>query len=827
MTTTRLAPITPQQMRKRRRLRRYTLALVVLFSLVLLAALATRLWLHRAIFAALPQIDGGLRVSGLTSPVRVERDTHGIPHITAQTMDDLVFAQGYVTAQDRLWQMDMLRRHAAGELAEVLGSGLLEHDRTQRYLQLRAVADRSVATLEPGQRHALEVYANGVNAAMAAAADHLPAEFRMLGYTPSAWQPRDSLLVSFAMAEDLSTEYPDKLNREAVAAKLSPEDMAALYPVGSWRDHPPAEGKPDLSAPREMIDIPLDETQAKLVTAQHLQDLQAARATLAQSVSALQCDGCAAGSNNWVVGGARSASGKPLVANDMHLSITLPGIWYTAELQAGSFHVSGVTLPGVPYVIVGHNDHVAWGFTNSGADVQDLYVEQVTGDSYRALDGSMQPLVHQQEHIRVKRGLDTTLDVRETRHGNALTPLVSPMFPNESRALALRWNLYEPGYATLPLKDINAAASGADLVSAFANFNGPSQNLVWGDDAGHIGYHLTGLVPMRGVNGQNGISPVPVTAGTYEWTGFIPYEQLPAVTDPAAGVLATANSRITADNYPYAIALDWELPYRNERIWKSLGDRTGLTPADMTALQDDTFSALDKTVAERVAYAVDHAKSPSARAREAADVLRTWDGRVTRNSAAPNITQAVRVALMPMLLKPKLGDLWPLYTWGERSYAIEMILEHASERWLPRDYSDWNELLTAALEQGLKKSAAPAKLANWQWGPTHTLQLLHPVFGSSWPLRWLSGNPRSSPVQLPGNAYTVRAASGVHGASERFVADLADPAHATLTLPEGESGLPGSPWYVDQWPWWTEGKPVPLPYAGVTPATHTLLLQPQ
>ncbi len=741
-------------------------------------------------------------------------------------MDDLVFAQGYVTAQDRLWQMDMLRRHAAGELAEVLGHGLLEHDRTQRYLQLRAVADRSVATLEPGERHALEVYSNGVNAAMAVAENHLPAEFRLLGYSPAPWQPRDSLLVSFAMTEDLSTNYPDKLNREAVAAKLSPEDMAALYPVGSWRDHPPAEGKPDLTAPREMINIPLDETQAELTTPQHLQDLQAARTTLAQSVSALRCDGCAAGSNNWVVSGARSASGKPLVANDMHLSITLPGIWYTAELQAGSFHVSGVTLPGVPYVIVGHNDHVAWGFTNSGADVQDLYVEQVTGDSYRSLDGSMQPLVHQWEHIRVKHGLDTTLDVRETRHGNALTPLISPIFPHESRALVLRWSLYEPGYATLPLYTIDAATSGAELVNAFAHFNGPSQNLVWGDDGGHIGYHLTGLVPMRGVQGQNGISPVPVNAGTYEWTSFIPYQQLPAVVDPPAGVLATANSRITANDYPYAIALDWELPYRNERIWKVLGDRTGMSPADMTALQDDTFSALDKTVAERVAYAVDHAQAPSARARAAADVLRAWDGRVTRTSAAPNITQAVRVALMPMLLKPKLGNLWPLYTWGERSYAIEMILEHASAGWLPREYSNWNDLLTAALEQGLKASSAPSKLANWQWGPTHNLQLLHPVFGSSWPLRWLSGNPGSSPAQLPGNAYTVRAASGVHGASERFVTDLADPSHASMTLPQGESGMPRSPWFVDQWPWWTEGKPLPLPFGGTTATAHTLILQP-
>ncbi len=814
-------------MRRGRRLRLGLFAVTALLLLAVVAAFAARAWLRHAGVAALPQIDGNLSIAGLSAPVRVDRDAHGTPHITAQSMDDLLFAQGFATAQDRLWQMDMLRRHAAGELAEVLGSSLLEHDRTQRYLQLRATADRGVTTLNPAERHALEMYANGVNAAMNTAADHLPAEFRLLGYRPAPWLPRDSLLVSFVMAEDLSTEYPEKLNREAVAAKLAPEDMADLYPVGSWRDHPPAEGKPDLAAPREMLEIPLDETQARLQSPGHLHDLQAARATLAQSVSALRCEGCAAGSNDWVVSGARSASGKPLVANDMHLSVTMPGIWYTAELQAGGFHVSGVTLPGVPYVVVGHNDHVAWGFTNSSADVQDIYVEQVAGDKFRAADGSMQPLVHQAEHIRVKHGFDTTLDVRQTRHGNALTPLISPLFPHESRALALRWTVYEPGYPTLPLFAANAAGSGAELVAALAHFNGPSQNLVWGDDGGHIGYHLTGLVPLRGANGQNGISPVPVNAGMYEWTGFVPYDQLPAVTDPTGGILATANARITPDSYPYAVALDWELPYRNERIWKALGDRTGLTPADMTALQNDTFSALDKTVAERVAYAVDHATAPTPRDREAADILRTWDGRVSRNSAAPNITQAVRLALMPLLLKPKLGDLWTLYTWRERSYAVEMILEHASERWLPREYSNWNDLLTAALEQGLKKSGAPAKLATWQWGPTHTLQLQHPVFGSNWALRRLSGNPRTTSVALPGNAFTVRASAGVHGASERFVTDMADPAHATMTLPLGESGNAASPWFADQWPAWTDGRPLPLSYNGATGTAHTLVLHPR
>ena len=272
--TTQTAFLTPARTHRGRLFRRVLLGLVGLALLCLLAAFGTRLWLRHAMHAALPQIDGDLHLAGLAAPVTVQRDAHGIPHLQAGSIDDLLFAQGYVTAQDRLWQMDMLRRHAAGELAEVLGSGLVDHDRTQRFLQLRATADREILTLPAEERHALEAYARGVNAAMTDATDHLPAEFRLLGYTPAPWQPRDSLLVAFAMVEDLSTLYPEKLNREAVAARLSPQPggdslLADLYPVGSFRDHPPAEGKPDLTAPRQMIEIPLDESQARLTTPDH------------------------------------------------------------------------------------------------------------------------------------------------------------------------------------------------------------------------------------------------------------------------------------------------------------------------------------------------------------------------------------------------------------------------------------------------------------------------------------------------------------------------------------------------------------------------------
>ena len=891
--------LTPAAYRRRRSIRRAMIGAVALVFFAVLAAVAARLWLRGAIAAGVPTLHGTLHVSGLSAPVSVRRDSYGIPHIQASTEDDLLVAQGYVTAQDRLWQMDMLRRHAAGELAEVLGSGMLEHDRTQRYLQLRAVADRSVDQLDPAERHALEQYSIGVNAAIAAA-DPLPAEFRLLGYTPRPWTPRDSLLVGFAMAEDLSTGYPNKLNREAVSAHLSPEMAADLYPTTTFRDHPPAEGHKDLSAPREMIEIPLDDSQVKLEAPrqleEHLHDLQRANAILSQSVSGLRCDGCTAGSNNWVVSGARSASGKPMLANDMHLSVQVPGIWYTATLDAPGLSAAGVTLPGVPYVIVGHNSHVAWGFTNSSADAQDVYIEQRNGNSYTAADGSTAPIEHRTETILVKHGLSTTLDIAFTRHGEIATPILTPLFPHETRTLALRWTLFEPGFASMPFGRANHAGTGAELEEAFRNFGGPSQNLVWGDDAGHIGYHLIGFVPLRSasrsgntaaaappapvpssiaadstpigvdgnpiltpsagsanaippslaaqgaaatsestsspqsgstafvpISGTHALAPVPVPAGQYEWAQRIPYDQLPRVTDPNSGILATANARITSDSYPYPISLDWEAPYRNERIWQALGDRTGLAPADMTALQNDVFSAFDQTLGQRVAYAVDHAKSPSKQARQAANLLRSWNGRVSLESPQPNITQAVRNALFSMLLDPHLGKSGTvLYTPHARAYALEMLVENAQSRWLPPGYNDWNTLLTAALERGLKDAHAPGKLNTWRWSGTNGITLSHPVFAKTWYLRWLSG-AGSVQAPLPGNAYTVHVASGIHGASERFVVDLAAPQQGTMTLPMGESGALTSAHFADQFPAWSTGQPLPMTEAS---STHQLTLKP-
>ncbi len=803
--------------------RRTALRVVIGFLVVLLLAfLGARLWLRHIERAALPQIDGTLSVSGLSTPVHVQRDTHGVPHIVAANLDDLIYAQGFVTAQDRLWQMDMLRRHVTGRLAEVLGSGLVEHDRTQRYLQLRQTAERNFPLLPEEQRHFFQRYADGVNAEIAASRDHLPPEFRLLGYKPEPWMAIDSLLVGCAMVEDLSTIYPDKLDREAVEARLPYDLQGDLFPIGSFRDHPPHEGKPDLTRPQPAARDD-DDSEIALRSPQHAFDLLHQRDVLSASVSALRCDTCAAGSNNWAVSGAHTRSGKPIVSNDPHLSLTVPGIWYKADLQSGDFHVAGAAIPGIPFLVVGHNDHVAWGFTNSMADVQDLYIETIANDHYRDADGSEHPLLRQHETIRVKHGHNIDFDVLLTQHGGTPTPILSPLYPQEKRNIALRWAIYDAAASGVPFHQVNAATTGAELVQAFSGFGAPAQNLVWGDDAGHIGYHLVGRVPLRGPRGQSGLAAVPVNAGTYEWTGYIPYNELPSELDPAGGVLATANARVAPADYPYGIALDWAAPYRNERIWKLLTDRTGMTAEDSLAVQNDTFSALDKLYAEKIAYAVDHAKAPSKRARQAANILRSWDGRVTATTPAANLTGATRRALLPMLLQPHLHDAWELYSWSESSYALELLLEHTPERWLPEQYADWNELLTAALERGLREGTAPADLKTWTWGSTHTLDLQHPVFGASPLVRALTGSPSTGAQPMSGNGFTVRAFNGKHSASMRFTTDLADPAHSTLSLPMGESGNPASPWFMDEWPTWFAGKTQPL---STNSATHTLVLTP-
>jgi penicillin amidase len=865
-------PLTPKQVAFQARRRRIGISLTILvILLVAIGFVIARHWLRQTMSDSLPQLDGAITLPGLSAPVTIQRDNHGVPHIRAASLDDLVIAQGFVTAQDRLWQMDALRRHASGTLAEIFGPALLTHDRLQRTLQLRVAADRAIAALPPDQLHLLQQYAAGVNASIALQHAHLPLEFRLLRYQPAPWTPRDSLLVGLVMFQDLTTSFPTELNREALAARLPQHLIDDLYPVITWRDHPPTETPVDLTTPQKDIpDVPLDESQTKLnkpSLSSSPQDLLALQQTLRNPV----CDGCFAGSNDWVVSGAHTATGKPLLANDMHLAHNIPGIWYEADLEAststGPLHVTGVSLPGMPFIIVGHNDHVAWGFTNLGATVQDIYIEHTRGTGstteYESQDGTWHPLLKDHEIIHVKNNKDVTLDIPATQHGTVVTPIISGVLPAEKRALSLRWTIYDPVNVNPSFLAINTATNAASLVSAFSTFGGPAQNLVYADDQGHIGYHAVGHIPVRGsLTNPSPISPVPADAldTTQNWVGTIPYDKLPQIADPSSGILATANNRVTPDDYTYPITLNWGSPYRNQRIWKvltekSLSTKNQLTPADMLALQTDVYSDLDHVIAQRLAYAIDHASkselTKDKRLHQAADLLRDWDGTVDINSAAPAIVVAARATLWPLLLNPQLTSqsktepapvassesgreslpVAALYTWANKSYAEEWLIMHTPGRWLPKTYATWDDLLATAVADSLRIVRAPANLNKWHYGQFRPIDIEHPIYGQSALLQRLIGVPTGTGIQpQSGDDVTVKQVGRSFGPSERFTADLANLDHSTLNLVLGESANPMSPWFMDQWPAWYHGTTFVLPFTNPAvdaATTHTLTLTPR
>lgn len=807
------ASTSPRKSGTGRRLLRWIFSTVLLLAFIaLLLCWGGTAWLKRAMRQQHAQLDGQLRVGALSQSVLVRRDHHGVPHISAKNIDDLVIAQGYITAQDRLWQMDMLRRYAAGDLAEILGPGMVEHDRIQRILQINNAADAALHAMPSDQQKYLRDYACGVNAFIAAAHNHLPAEFRALHYQPRPWQPVDSVLVALSMAQTLSTDFPTKLAREKVEARLHrPVLIQDLYPVGSWRDHPPVPSLPPIAAPQDVPQVPLDSSHTQLQRDGLLQ----LEKWLPSERSG--CRDCAPGSNDWVVSGAHSTTGMPLLSNDMHLTHTIPDTWYEAQLTAGNFNVAGVTLPGVPFVIVGHNTRIAWGFTLLYADVQDVYVEPTRGDTYKTPAG-WQPFQHDREVIHVRRRKNVVLDVLRTDHG----PVITPLLPGEQRTIALRWSVYDPHAVTIPFYAIDSAQNWEQFRSAMAQFGGPPQNAVYGDIDGNIGYQAVGWVPKR----PGGLAGLPITDDQHEWQGYIPFDQLPSVYNPPGGILATANSRVTPEGDPNPLTLDWAAPYRNERIWKVLAGKPKLSPADMLALQNDVYSALDQELAQRFTYAIDHANHPSHRLRQAADLMRNWDGEVTINSQAATIVDAARAALWPMLLKPRLGEDWKLYTWYESSFVTEQIVSEQSRRWLPTNYSSWNDFLARAVEEGMDTLHAPHNLNNWRYGNVYPVEINHPLYGS---IPWLRSWTGAGVHPQSGDGTTVKQVSRAFGPSERLTVDFSNLDRSTLNLVIGESGDPLSPYYMDHWPYWYNGTTFALPFsdAAVTAATaHTLRLEP-
>lgn len=800
-------------------MKRFLLRLfLAVFIVLLLALVGGGLWVRSRVHASLPVMDGTINVGGLSARVEVRRDQHGVPHIRAQSIEDALFAQGYVTAQDRLWQMDLSRRKAEGKLSEVFGDRTLRLDIESRTLGFSQVAAAALTELSPDDQRHLAAYTRGVNAFIEGHRNNLPVEFLLLRYQPQPWQEVDSVAAALNLAAALSQSWESDLMREHIATKLSKDLYSDVFPDHSDLDVPVAEVTPT---------TPVARTSSADLLFNHFDSgtcqLSAADCGLFPSqILNLQPSMAGLGSNNWVVSGSHTKSGKPLLANDPHLGHSVPSIWYMVHLKAPGLNVSGVSLPGLPLVIIGHNEHIAWGLTNTAPDVQDLFVESINPHDpgkYQH-NGQWVNTDVRDEVIKVRHQPDYHLSVTVTRHG----PVVSH---EGGRNLALQWTLLGPHGVGLPFLQIDQASNWQDFTSALRGFKVPMQNFVFADTDGNIGYYAAGLVPIR--KQGNGSVPVPGNNDDFDWTGFVPFDDLPHSFNPPSGIIATANGRIVPDNYPYFITAKWESPYRTARIFQLLRQGGNFTPTDMLRIQTDILSIEDQWLAKQILSAAGKHPPSNPDTQFALETIKSWDGEAHANSAATLVLEVTRHALVTRILKPKLGDDLSGYHWAMSTVFIQNVLEQNLTRWLPPGDTDFNVTVMKSLDEGIGKIPSMVHSqdhAAWRWGDTIPLTFHHPL-GLGLPLlgRWLDVGP----FPQPGTGTTVKQTTTYMGPSMRMVVDISNLDQSLQNITLGESGQVSSPYYRDQFPSWYNGTSLPMLFsdAAVEKGTvHTLILEP-
>jgi penicillin G amidase len=810
--------------------------LLLWITVIVVVVVATAIWWF--VYRPLPKLDGSLVVPGLHGTVTVERDKWGVPHIRAASVEDLAEAQGYVTAQDRLWQMDLLRRAARGQLSEVLGPATLKIDKDFRLLNFSRAADRDMGMMQPDVRKMLEAYARGANLYVQQHFDRLPIEFTLLKYKPSPWQPSDSLVIACYMYRTLTDTREEELGREIVTAKVGPELAKDLYSPDAAMDHFVVGDSNASKGPhttKKLDDDPDDEDEmdSEDVLKASLQndavpiaagepDLTSVLAEQAQTWlnESRQQIRRSSGSNNWVVSGEHTASGKPLLANDMHLELSLPPIWYEAHLTAPGWNVKGFALPGAPMVVVGHNDRIAWGFTNNGADVLDLYIEKFNPadpDEYM-VDGEWKKAEVYDELIKVKGAPDEHLRLVVTRHG----PVVAR---NGDNSYAMRWTVLEPGALCNFYNWLGTAQNWSEFREIMKGIWGPGQNVVYADVDGNIGYILGARVPIR--KKGHGEVPVPGDTGEYEWTGYIPFDELPQVFNPGSGLIVTANARVVGPNYKPYITDHWEEPYRTARIYDLLRDRRNLRPEDMLKIETDTYSYPHVFIAEQLAAAAKVSPPKDPRAQKLIQEAKNWNGMADANSSVVTFLNATLFQTLELILQPHLGKDMDEYHWRRVAF-LQRVLTERPTRWLPPYYQNYDQVLSAAADlavKNLEERTHDADPDDWAWKRFNYLDMLHPI-GRDGILRKLlsiTDQPQS------GTEWSPRAASRHHGPSERFVADLADWDDSIMLITGGESGQPGSEHYRDEFPYWYEGKAIYAPFSDAAEAKtkkHTLTLKP-
>ena len=808
------SPSAPAPRPRRRILRRLLRVVGVLILAVVLLLGAGALWFRSEVRASLPRLDGELQLAGLSAPVTVERDALGVPTIRAANRPDVARALGFLHAQDRFFQMDLLRRSAAGELSALFGSLAIEADKRNRVHRFRQVAGRVLARATPEEREIFTAYTAGVNAGLAALGAR-PWEYIVLRVEPAPWVPEDTILVVHAMFLDLQGGDGDYESDVGLVHDLLPRPVAELLtPVGTEWDAP-VVGTPMATPPipgPEVFDL-RKEPPVELPKAAALQAPD-------------RMDRVALGSNNWAVSGAHTADGRALFANDMHLGIRVPNTWYRASVvrpdgAGGTIRMTGVSLPGTPAVVVGSNGHVAWGFTNSYGDWQDLIVLEVdprNPEIYRTPQGPRR-FERFEEVIQVKGGEPVRLEVRETIWG----PVIDKDHRGRPRALA--WTAHRPEAVNMAMAELESARTLEEAMTVANRTGAPAQNFVVADASGRVGWTIFGQIPRR--VGFDGRLPTSWADGTRRWDGWLPVEEMPRVIDPPSGRVWSANARVVDGDLLAKVGDGgYAFSARARQIRDDLLALEKATPQDLLAIQlDDRALFLEPWRKILLDVLTPEAVAADPRRKDLRRLVETtWTGRASIDSTAYRLVRTWQGFVQEKVLVPltarceKADERFNPY-FPQADGAIWALVSERPAHLLDPKYRTWDEALLAAVDATLEYYGEQGPLADRTWGERNTTRIRHPLSGIPFVGRWVDMPPR----QLPGDENMPRVQGPGFGASERLVVSPGLEEKGFFHMPGGQSGHPMSPFYRAGHDAWEEGKPTPfLPGK----AEHTLKLVP-
>ena len=850
---------------------------------IIVIAVAAAFFVTWTIQRSFPQTSGSIELDGLAADVTVQRDDRGIPTITADSTDDLFYAEGFVHAQDRFFEMDFRRHVTAGRVAEMFGESQAGTDAFLRTLGWRKVAEAEVEAMDDTTRGYYEAYADGVNAYLASRSGaELSLEYAVIGlqnpgYVPEPWEPADSVAWLKAMAWDLRGNIEDETERSLLAAELSDgtdatgtaDVLAKLYPDYQFDENPVIVPRistvPELGTDAEPAAYSPAEPDGEVQQANTTIEWEETSSVIEAASILVGGVGEGIGSNSWVVSGALTESGMPLLANDPHLGASLPSVWYQVQLKCSTvneacpFDVGGFSFSGLPGIVIGHNQKIAWGFTNLTTDVTDLYVERIEGDQYWR-DGALVPLEESSETIEVAGGDDIDLTIRSTVHGPIISGLTddftaiaddpaaalaaegdTPVAPGSQEdaeyAVSLRWTALDPGTAATAIFALSTAQNFDDFRYAASLFDVPAQNLIYADTDGNIGYQTPGRLPIRGAG--DGWMPQPGWDSAYDWTGFIPFDELPVSYNPNSGYIVTANNAIVTDDYSYFLSRDWDYGYRAARIAHLLERRAAaapLTADDMREIQMDN----EMWIGKQLATAMSDVEVSGAGPTEAVGLLTAWDAQNAASSSAAAYANVLWSNLVQNIFAEREQPL-PIDGQGRLFTVVADLLENPSDPlWVNEqiDVDGMEQMLALSAEEAYDELAAAqgTTVSRWNWGQLHAITLTSDTLGSSGiaPVEALFNR---GPYPVSGGASVVNATGWELGVSYatttvpsmRMVVDLSDFDASTWNHLTGASGHAFDAHYTDQTADWAAGiqKPWAFSTKAVKAATvDTLVLTP-